>query len=463
MLTDSAEIARLTLTDASLAIRSRQLSCVELTQAVLAQAHSLNPKLNAYLHLAADSALKQARAADRRDDNPPLLGIPVCVKDTIDVAGMPTTAGSKHWRRNPTRDAAAVALLRAAGAVIVGKGHTNEFAYGIDGLNPHWGNCNNPHDRVRICGGSSSGPAVATAAGMALAGLGTDTSGSIRVPASLCGLVGVRPTPGRIPVEGVVRLSWSYDSVGPLARTVEDASILLEVLTRGRRAHEPRPRGSSRTFDDALRGARIGVVEELIDTAETYIGAGIARVVGKIEALGAQLAPLRFPVLRHVNPIHNTIQQAEAAQAHDPWFETERANYSEAVRLRLEAGRMIPASAYLAAQQARRVLIERFAAAASGFDAIIAPTTPVVAPPQTATELTIHNAHHSLRSALLSCVTPISQLAWPAVSLPIGCHQGLPYGIQIIGRPFGERKLLEIARMCECSTRLRALGYARFQ
>jgi aspartyl-tRNA(Asn)/glutamyl-tRNA(Gln) amidotransferase subunit A len=438
-LTGDPEIPLLSLAEARRAIGARRLSSVELTQATLALAESLNPKLNAYLHIAADSALAQAADADRRDDNPPLLGIPVCVKDVIDVAGMPTTAGSKRWSRKPSRDAAAVALLKEAGAVVIGKGHSNEFAYGIDGLNPHWGNCNNPHDPLRISGGSSSGPAVATAAGLALAGLGTDTSGSIRVPASLCGLVGVRPTPGRISNHGVVALAWSYDVVGPLARTVEDASIMLDALIP-----------SEKRGQHDLRGARIGVLDELVDAGEPYIAAGVGRVIARLEALGAQLTTVGFPMLEHVNAIHYTIQQAEASQAHTPWFDAQRTSYSEPVRLRLEVGRLLPASAYLTAQQARRLLIDRFAATAEGLDAMIAPATPLVAPLQTSTEVTVNGQTQSLRSGLLSLVTPFSQLACPVVSAPIGWHEGLPFGVQIIGRPYGERQALDIAGACCC-------------
>ncbi len=439
MIVDS-EFSRLTLAYARRAIGARRLSCVELTQAILARSESLNPELNAYLHVAADSALEQARAADRRDDSPPLLGIPICVKDVIDVAGLPTTAGSKRWSRAPSRDAASVALLREAGAIIIGKGHTNEFAYGIDGLNPHWGNCNNPHDPLRISGGSSSGPAVATSTGMALAGLGTDTTGSLRVPASLCGLVGVRPTPGRISNDGVVALAWSYDTVGPLARTVEDARIMLDALTPSR---DP-------GADGDLRGVRIGIFDELVEAAEPYVATGVHRAIAALEELGAKLTHLSFPLLGFVNAIHNLIQRAEAAQVHSPWFEEQRASYSEPVRLRLEVGRLLPASAYLAAQQARRVLIERFAGAVEGLDAMIAPTTPLVAPLQTATEVMVKGQTQSLRAALLSLVTPFSQLACPVVSAPIGSHEGLPFGIQIIGRPYRERQALDIAGACCC-------------
>jgi aspartyl-tRNA(Asn)/glutamyl-tRNA(Gln) amidotransferase subunit A len=333
-------VNELTAADAAAAIRSGELSALELTEAVLSQVEWLNPRLNAYVHVDAEGALAQARAVAGRVGA--LAGIPVCVKDVIDVAGWPTCAGAAEWRRRPQRDAPAVARLRAAGAVIVGKGHTNEFAYGIDGENPHWGACANPYDPDRICGGSSSGPAVATAAGMALAGLGTDTSGSVRVPAALCGLVGLRPTVGRVPRDGVVPLAWSYDVVGPLCRSVEDAALLFEALAGGSvaRAELDRP--------------RLGVIEELFEAAEGYVADGVLAAAGD----AGELAPVRFERLRYADAVHQLVQYAEAAEIHTPWLDDD---YARDVRVRLEAGRRVPAGAYLAAQRARRLIIEEVA------------------------------------------------------------------------------------------------------
>jgi len=445
--------ALLTIVEAGREIRARRLSAVELTEAVLARAQWLNPRLNAYLRLDADGALAQARAADRRRDHPALLGIPVCIKDVIDVAGLPTTAGAAGWLRSPQRDATAVARLRAAGAVVIGKGHTNEFAYGIDGQNPHWGNCANPYDPGRVCGGSSSGPAVSTAAGMALAGLGTDTTGSLRVPASLCGLVGIRPTPGEVPLDGVVPLAWSYDTVGPLARCVSDAALLLEVLADGPQADrgvcaERRANPALRP-DHPLDGVRLGVLEQLLEISESYVEAGLVQAAKHLERLGADVQPVRLELLHHAGAIHHLVQHAEAARIHMPWFEAQQPRYSDQVRTRLEAGRLLPAAVYLAAQQARRRLIEEVAVKMRGLDAMLAPSTPMVAPPQNVETVTIRGATHPLRAALLSCVLAPSELACPVLSTPIGHHQGLPYGMQIIGRPFSESLLLRIAAASE--------------
>lgn len=433
--------AALTVVDAREAIRAGRLSATELTQAVLARAEELNGRLNAYLRIDAEGALAQAEVSDRARDRRPLAGIPLCIKDLIDVAGVPTTAGAAGWQRLPDRDAEAVRRLRDAGAVIVGKGHTNEFAYGIDGRNPHWGNCANPHDPTRISGGSSSGPAVATAAGMALAGLGTDTSGSLRVPASFCGLVGVRPTLGLVPGDGVVPLAWSYDTVGPLARTAADAGALLQVLTGG---GEPARHG-----EKPVAEVRLGLAEQLLDATEPYVADGVMRAARHLERLGARLSPVRFALLSRARAIHLVIQHAEAASAHAPWFEAQRPNYAEPVRVRLEAGRLLPASAYLAAQRARRLLAAEVAEKLRGLDALLAPCTPVVAPAQDAEAVMIRGERHELRAALINCMLLPSQVGWPVVSAPIAEHQGLPFGMQIIGRRHSEPVLLALAGACE--------------
>jgi aspartyl-tRNA(Asn)/glutamyl-tRNA(Gln) amidotransferase subunit A len=436
--------ALLTVVQARAEIRARRLSAVELTEAVLARTERLNPRLKAYLHVDREGALAQAHAADRRANQPPLLGIPVCVKDVIDVAGVPTTAGAARWRRVPELDAAAVARLRAAGAIVIGKGHTNEFAYGIDGRNPHWGDCCNPFDPARMTGGSSSGPAAATSAGMALAGLGTDTSGSLRVPASFCGLVGVRPTLGLVSLSGVVPLAWSYDTIGPLTRSVADARLLLDALT-GTSDKPPRDdHGGGR-----LGGVRIGLPEQLLEAAEPYVANAVAEAAARLEALGATVAPARVELLRYATAIHLIVQHAEAASVHRPWFAAQRPYYSEPVRIRLEAGGLLPATAYLAAQRARRLLIDSFADAIRRLDVLLAPTTPFVAPPRDVTEATIRGRQHELRSGLLGCTLAPSQLAGPVVAVPIGRRDGLPYGMQIIGRPLSEQLLLRVAAACE--------------
>ena len=424
-----------TLVQAGEQLRAGRLSAVELTELVLARVHEHDRTLNSYLHVDAEGALRQARAADARSERPVLHGIPVCVKDVIDVHGMATTAGSAVWSRTPARDAEAVSRLRAAGAIVLGKGNTNEFAYGIDGCNPHRGDCANPLDPARMAGGSSSGPAAATAAGLALAGLGTDTSGSLRVPASFCGLVGIRPTAGSVPRGGVVPLAWSYDTVGPLARTVTDAAILLDVLTDAPIGPAPAP---------DVGGLRIGLVEELLALASGAIADGVRAAALVLERAGAHVVPVSLPSLAWAGAIQRIVQGAEAAHAHAGWFEAQRERYAPEVCARLEAGALVSASTYLTAQQARRRLIEDVARQIAGLDVLLAPSAPVTAPMLTADQVSVNGRSLALRPALLSCVAPISQLDCPSMSVPIGTDDAMPFGLQIFGRPFSERLLLRV-------------------
>ena len=198
-----------------------------------------------------------------------------------------------------------------------------------------------------------------------------------------------------------------------------------------------------------VRGLRIGIVEQLVEAAEPYVSDGIGAMARELEALGAELVPLRLELLHHTTALHLIVQHAEAARVHAPWFQSQRDRYAEPVRRRLEAGRLIPASAYLAAQQARRLVVEEVARAMAGLDAMLAPSTPLVAPARDAVEVTVRGAPLPLRVALLMCTLPISQLGSPAVSVPIGSHAGLPYGMQIVGRPSSEALLLRIAAACE--------------
>ena len=321
----------------------------------------------------------------------------------------------------------------------MGKGNTNEFAYGIDGANPHRGDCCNPHDPQRLSGGSSSGPAVAVATGMALAGLGTDTTGSLRVPASLCGVVGVRPTLGRIPVDGVVPLAWSYDVAGPLAPTVEDAARVLGVLL-GEPLPPPLP---------DVRGLRVGVLENLLEGVEPFVAAAVADTEARLRDAGAEVAPVRVDLLRHATAMHRVVQESEAAAVHAPWFDDQRDRYAEPVRRRLEAGRLVVTALYLDAQRARRLLVDEVAGAMTGLDALIAPCTPVVAPRRDEATVTVAGETLDRRVALLRCVLPLSQLGAPVAAVPIGTHEGLPFGLQVVARPFAEATALRVARACE--------------
>jgi aspartyl-tRNA(Asn)/glutamyl-tRNA(Gln) amidotransferase subunit A len=439
----SPDPSELTISEAGRELGARRLSPIELVEAILARIDRRNDELRAYLHVDADAALAAARGAERElraGTARPLTGIPICVKDVIDAAGLATTAGASGWSRRPTVDAPAVARLRDAGAIVVGKGNTNEFAFGIDGQNPHWGSCRNPHDESRISGGSSAGPACATAAGLALAGVGTDTSGSLRVPASLCGLVAIRPTHGLVPIAGVLPLAWSYDTVGPLARTVADVRLLLETMVG------PSGRGGGGEGDRVPRGRRLGLLTQFLGAAcDPGIADATRAAAELLESLGAEVRPIELPRLERVDAIHKLIQFSEAAAVHRPWIDEQRLRYEPAVRDRLEAGAAIPAEDYLLAQRARRLVAEETARAMEGVDALLGPATPIPAPPLGAETVDVDGRPAPLRPTLLAFTEPLSQFGTPVVAVPLGERDGLPFGLQLMGRPGSEAFLLDLA------------------
>jgi aspartyl-tRNA(Asn)/glutamyl-tRNA(Gln) amidotransferase subunit A len=276
---------------------------------------------------------------------------------------------------------------------------------------------------------------------MALAGIGTDTSGSIRAPASLCGLVGIRPTPGIHSLRGVVPLAWSYDTIGPLARSVADAAIVLAAMSSDRVA----PAGSRVNFS----GLRVGVLESLLEASEGYVADGVLAAARHFEGLGATVSSAGLPLLQHATAVHQIVQHAEAAAIHRPWFQSQRAHYSDPVRVRLEAGALLPADAYLTAQRARRLLIEQGQELMQDVDLLLAPSTAFTAPLHGASEVTIRGVDHELRPALLACVLAPTELACPIVAVPAGQHKGLPFGMQLIGRPRSEWFLLGVAAAWE--------------
>lgn len=382
-------------------------------------------------------------------DDGVLTGLAVCVKDVIHVAGLPTSAGSAAWRREPQVDAEAVARLRAAGASIAGKGNTNEFALGIDGMNPHHGDCRNPRDLARMSGGSSSGPAAAVAAGSAALGLGTDTTGSLRVPAAFCGVVGIRPTYGSVPVAGVVSLAPSYDAVGPIAADVTTAALALGVLQDDHQliswtASSPKPRLK-------LDGFCIGMVPGWhVGRCDQSVLAAFESAMRALADAGAAVVELDVLELDDVEQTHMIIQLSEAAAVHAPWFAEQRDHYAPRVRALLERGAGYPA-AHIAERRAHRERV-RVAIAnllANGIDAIAMPAAPVAALSRDARTITLADGQADVRAALLALSIPFSQAEGPTLALPMGSYDGLPLGLQLHGAASDERGLLELALAVE--------------
>jgi aspartyl-tRNA(Asn)/glutamyl-tRNA(Gln) amidotransferase subunit A len=388
-----------------------------------------------------------------------LYGVPIAVKDVIDVAGTPTTAASKVLAENvPAADATSVTRLREAGAVIVGKLNTHEFAWGATTTSSHFGAAHNPWDHERICGGSSGGSGAATAAGLVPGALGTDTGGSIRIPACLCGVTGVRPTTGRVSTTGVVPVSWTYDTVGPLARSAEDCALLLEVIA----GHDPADPGSARVpvprytkeLDGAIDGLRVGVVSHLLDDAlvDPRIATAVESAIAELAALGARVARADAAFVRRAEVVQQLVMLPEAAEAHLTWLRTRYADYGPDVRARLLAGLFLPASAPITGQRARRLLIDQARPLFERFDVLVAPQMPVVAPRIDDLTVEVGGERVPYRAALIPFNSPWSCLGLPVVSVPCGLVDGLPVGLALVGRYFDESTVLRTAHAYQQAT-----------
>ena len=430
---------------------------MELVQTFLSRIERLNPRLNCFITVLQDQARKEAASADRAlargDWRGPLHGIPVAIKDNIWTREVRTTAGSKILADFiPQEDAAVVAALRRAGAVILGKTNLHEFAYGVTCANAHFGAVHNPWDITRIPGGSSGGSAAALAAGLCVAAMGTDTGGSIRIPAAMCGVVGLKPTFGRVSCYGVIPLARSLDHAGPLARSAADAAILLKVLA----GYDPRDHGSARNpvenFVSAvrrpLRRVRIGWPRDLFfERVGDDIRGAVEAARRVFEGLGAQVIEVRLPHVGESLRPATEIALAEAAQYHRAagFFPACAAEYSQEVRARLETGSKIAASDYLDALEARTALQQEFNAALKNVTAIFAPTVPVGAPKIGEESIVIDGEAEDVRTALVRLNRPSNLTGLPAISLPCGfTAEGMPIGLQIIGRAFDEAHLLQL-------------------
>ena len=431
------------------AIRTGALPVREVVDAALDRIRARDGALNAFTTVLDDSARAQADAAAREIGagryRGPLHGVPVSVKDLIDVAGLPTTAASRVPRgAPPAADAAVVARLRAAGAVLVGKCNLHEFAFGTTGEDSAFGPARHPLDPDRSPGGSSSGSAVSVAAGMAWASIGTDTGGSVRIPAAACGIVGLKPTFGEVSCEGVVPLAPSLDHVGPLARCVADARLVFRAL---------------RPADPARPAAREPVTRRLgcprpffLDKLDTGVRETFEQAVERLRDAGWDVrdAPVRHAEDTPAVCLHLLLPEAAAAHAHGLDHHADR--YCPDVRLRLELGRYVMAEDYVRASRGRAVLADAVDAALDGRDALVLPALAVPAPRLGAGTADIDGRPEPLRSLTLRLTQLFNATGHPAVSIPCGSTgAGLPCGLQLVGRRHGTDHLLDVAEACEAA------------
>lgn len=450
----------------------KELSPVDVVLRLFERIAQWNVQLNAYITLTREEALAAARASELRyrqgTPRGPLDGIPIAIKDNIWTRGVRTTAGSKFLADFiPDRDATVVERLRRAGAVILGKTNLHEFAYGVTTENPHYGATRNPWDLARICGGSSGGSAAAVAAGLCIAALGTDTGGSVRIPSSLCGVVGLKPTFGRVSCYGTVPLAPSFDHVGPITRTVGDAALLLGVMA-GRDPADPatltqprlKPFDILRELASRLRlrftkkkPLRLGWPREyFFDRVDEAVLRSIRAAARSFEKMGAVVEEISLPHVFDGDEPSTTMALAEATHVHRAagWFPQHEADYGEDVRVRLKMGDDIRATAYLAAAEIRRRVRADFDEAFETVDAILAPSVPITAPRLGEAKVMIGGAEETVRSALIRLNRPGNFTGLPAVSIPCGwTASGLPIGLQLIGRAWQEEHLLGVARLFE--------------
>jgi aspartyl-tRNA(Asn)/glutamyl-tRNA(Gln) amidotransferase subunit A len=436
----------LTVIDAGRRLRSGALTAEALADACLARIDELNARHRAFITVTADEARRAARDADRElaagRDRGPLHGIPVSLKDLIDQAGAPTTAGSHVRPAIPAAgDAVVTARLRAGGAVLVGKTNLHEFAFGTTSEDTAFGAVRHPLDPERSAGGSSGGSAVAVATGMSILSIGTDTGGSVRIPSAACGLVGLKGAYGEVPCDGVVPLSETLDHVGPLARTVADAAAAYYVLSR-RTARPPRPVAAG-----SLRLGRLsGYFEEVLAPG---VRQAYARALDALAHAGATIEPVTIPHAHEIPAIYLHLMAPEAAAYHARTLESCPERYTPAVRTRLEACRYMLAEDHVRARQGQRVLRAEVDAALASRDALVLPGLPIEAPPLGSDQLEIDGRRETVRSLTLRLTQPFNVSGHPAIVLPAGESDRLPVSLQLVGHHGATALLLDVAATAE--------------
>jgi aspartyl-tRNA(Asn)/glutamyl-tRNA(Gln) amidotransferase subunit A len=453
----------LTIAKVAPLIRKGQYSPVEVTQAFLERIARLQPSLNAFITVTWGLALKQARQAEKEISKGHyrgvLHGIPISVKDLFYTAGIRTTAGSKILRRFiPKENAAVVNRLLAAGAILLGKTNLHEFAFGATNVNPHYGPVHNPWDPSRVSGGSSGGSAAAVSAGLCLASLGTDTGGSIRLPAAACGIVGLKPTFGLIPTQGVIPLSFSLDHVGPLCRCVEDAALMMSVIS-GQDVpslRSPRPGRKATYFSSTkrMRRLRVGVPKQyFFDRLQREVRYRVLAAHSALEKRGAEIQEVELEGIQDTVDLAADIIFPEAMTFHWKWLSKRPGDYGEDLRTRMQSRSSQTAVTYLQALQRRQQYADSFQKAMESVDVLAVPTIPIVAPRIEEGEVKIGRWTENVRVGLLRLTFPGNLSGLPAISVPCGfSSEKLPIGLQLIGRQLEEATLLRAAYLYEQTT-----------
>ncbi|MED4971057.1 amidase [Parageobacillus toebii] len=446
-----------TISELAPLIKSKQISPVEIVDAVLEQIEKLNGQLNAFIEVTADKARKQAETAEAEilsgNYRGPLHGIPMAIKDNIYFANEVTTMGSKiHQNFKPSYDATVVTKLARAGVVFTGKLNLHEYAWGATTNNHHFGPCRNPWDVERIPGGSSGGSGVAPAAHMTIAALGTDTGGSIRIPSSFCGIVGLKPTHGLVSKYGCFPLAWSLDHIGPMTKTAEDAAYVLEAIA----GYDPKDPTSvigpaprpiySKELTGSVKGLRIGINEEyFFNNVDSEVEKTVRNAILSLEKEGAVIETVKVPALQYAEYAEMITIISEASAIHHNNLIAREEDFGDDVRFLLKLGEIPSAVDYLQAQQIRLQLDREFKEMFDKVDVLITPTLPFLPPKIGQDTVLLNGKEVNFLDHIIRFTGPFNLTGLPAVTVPCGFVNDLPVGMQIVGPAFQESRILSVA------------------
>lgn len=455
----NAELLQMTISELALKIHSKEVSPVELTEAALAAADRLQPTLNSFITILHDRAMEQAReseaAISRGDYLGPLHGIPIGLKDNLATAGITTTLGSKVLAEHvPEEDAEVVKRCRAAGAIIIGKENLEEFAAGATSNNPHYGAVHNPWGLEHIPGGSSGGGGANVAAGVTFASLGTDLGGSVRLPGTFCGVVGLKQSFGRVSQRGLLVTSFNGDHIGPMTRSVADSALMLQVLA-GNDPVDPSTvpvpvPDYSAYLGRSVKGLKMGVPSNhYFDMLDSEVEEAVRKSIAALEELGAELQEVSLPSMEYIGALRISAM-ADSVVTHEPFIKSNREDYGPDTLYRTIPGQFVLGRDYSKSLKVQRLIQEEYARVMQQVDFLITPTAPVPAPRIDAKYITMNGAEHRVRgpgSSLISRNTsPFNAIGLPAITVPCGVTRGrLPIGVQFITRPFEEGVLFQVA------------------
>ena len=460
---DELEICYMSAGDLSRLVSKKEVSPVEIVDAHLSRIQATEPVLNSFITLLAEEARGSARQAEREIQagkyRGPLHGIPVGLKDLYNTRGVRTTSGSRIFDNFvPAEDCTVAVRFREAGAILLGKLNMHQFALGPTGENPDYGHMHNPWNPEMVSGGSSGGSGSAVAAGQCTITTGSDTGGSIRIPAALCGIVGLKPTYGLVSRYGLTPLSWSLDHPGPMVRTVEDAALAMNAIA----GYDPKDVASANvtvpdyteSLTENIRGLRIGVPKEYFEVPlDPEVRQSVQNALSQFESMGAEVREVSFPMFEQSQAISTAVLLAEAAAYYRDIVEKDGDKVYEPVRLRLQAGLFISAADYLRAQQARSLFDRETRELLKEVDLLAGPTEPVTAPKLLAGTVIAGEQEIGTVGALTQYTRPFNINGFPAISVPCGfSNSGLPIGLQLAGRPFDETTVLKAAYAYERAT-----------